>query len=319
MSTPDFQADLTRYGPGTNFRTISVDEAFSYCERLARSHYENFTVASFLLPKPLRKSFYAVYAYCRWADDLGDETGGGENALRLLDWWNAELDRCYENSANPVAEDAGAPVHPVFTALGEVFREHRLSRQPFADLLVAFRRDQEQNRYENFADLLDYCRYSANPVGRIILELAASVWNTAPPSPEQLAWSDAICTGLQLANHWQDLSRDRTIDRLYLPTETMRQFDLSRDAQGFPEDGPAFRRMMRFLVDDAEERLLSGRALPGSLPRPLRLDIRLFLEGGLAILREIRRIDFDVLNHRPSVSKPRKLFLLLRCAILRSR
>ncbi|HBT76087.1 MAG TPA: squalene synthase HpnC [Planctomycetaceae bacterium] len=306
--------DFAVYGPEAEYRTPTLSEAFAYCERLTRSHYENFTVGSFLLPRLLRRPFYAIYSYCRWADDLGDETGGGPGAVALLDWWEGELDRCYALASQGsvrqgCVKNGGRPTHPVFVAMRDVFEHHALPKKPFADLLVAFRRDQRQFRYATMEDLLDYCRYSADPVGRIILHLAASVWQTGGPNEQERIWSDSICTGLQLANHWQDVRRDREIGRSYIPEEYRERFGVSIDA---PVDGRAFREMMKALVDDAEKRLLAGLPLAESVPKPLRFDIRLFVRGGLATLHEIRKIDYAVLERRPTVSKRNKLCLLLK-------
>ncbi len=294
--------------------TPSVEDAFVYCEKLARSHYENFTVASFLLPRKLRRPFFAVYAYCRHSDDLADESATPAIALERLYAWEKDLDRCFQGEAE----------HPIFVALREIIVQHRLPKEPFADLLSAFRRDQTQQRYETLDDLLDYCRCSANPVGRIILYLAASAAGTPPPDEEMLGYSDAVCTGLQLANFWQDVARDWEKGRLYIPKGICRNFGyLPKEI--FPEEPgnidrfdnkETFRTMMGFLVDDARERLRFGRALVRRVPRFLRTDIALFADGGLAILEAIEKIRFDVWKRRPTVSKGKKLLLLLK-ALLR--
>lgn len=305
-----FEDQLARYGPKATLPSMTLKEAQKYCRHLAHCHYENFSIASIFLPKPLKEPFYAIYAYCRWADDLGDETGGGARALELLDWWKNGLNQCYailetNSSTTPYDENR----HPVFIALTEVIRRHHLPKQPFLDLLTAFRCDQQKTEYETMAELLEYCRFSANPVGRIILYLASSAWKTPPPNQEQLNWSDAICTGLQLANHWQDISRDRLIGRCYIPRSLMIQFEV--DPAGKWAE-PQFRDMIRFLVDDATDRLESGRPLIKSVPRPLQRDIALFLEGGLCILKEIRRIRFDVSHYRPKVSIFQKAILIFQ-------
>src|SRR5436189_3818266 len=170
----------------------SLAEAQSYCERLARSHYENFSVATWFLPKHLRQHFFNIYAYCRISDDLGDEVGDPAQSLVLLDEWQAELDRCY----------AGTPRHPVFVALRETVRALDIPKQPFADLLIAFRQDQTTTRYPTFDDLLGYCRYSANPVGRLVLYICGY------RDAERQQLSDHTCTALQLANCSQDVAAD---------------------------------------------------------------------------------------------------------------
>ena len=194
-------------------RAPSEVEAQDYCRRLARSHYENFSVASWFLPERLRQHFFNVYAYCRIADDLGDEVGDPAASLQLLDEWQAELDACY----------AGKPRHPVFVALAGTVRKFDIPRQPFADLLQAFRQDQTITRYETFEDLIAYCRYSANPVGHLVLYLCGY------RDPERQALSNHTCTALQLANFWQDVSVDYSKRRIYLPLEDLRRYQVNEE------------------------------------------------------------------------------------------
>lgn len=303
--TYHFDDELRRFGPEAVYSVPTSEEALAYCRRLTRSHYENFTVAGFFLPKLLHRPFHAVYAYCRWSDDLGDETGGGRRTLELLDWWEGELDACFES---------GEARHPVFVALREIALPYRLEKKPFADLLRAFRQDQVRKRYETFEELLAYCRCSADPVGRIVLRLAEGAWSGRPASEEQLVWSDSICTGLQLINHWQDVRRDAEIGRCYIPLETFQRYGLEPGLPPSTETAAnkRFRAMIRFLVEDAEQRLRAGRPLISSVPKPLRRDIRLFIEGGLAIAALIRRMGFAVDRQRPVLSKLQKIRLLLR-------
>src|SRR5438270_8116814 len=181
-----FARELERLGPGRSYPPPSVAEAQAYCSRLARGHYENFTVASLLLPRPLHRHFHAVYAYCRWADDLADETGGGPRALDLLRWWRQELLRCYDGEAR----------HPVMVALRPTIEKFRIPPQPFLDLLFAFEQDQLVKRYATYEQLLNYCCYSANPVGRLVLYLCGAF------DEERAVPSDRACTGLQLATFW---------------------------------------------------------------------------------------------------------------------
>lgn len=289
-------------------------EAFAYCKQLAKTHYENFHVAGFFLPKQLRQPFYVVYAYCRCSDDLADEHDGSpearQSALQKLDDWQRQLDQCFD-PAEPKEE-----THPVFIALRSLVQQFPLPKEPFADLLVAFRQDQIKQRYETFEDLLDYCRYSANPVGRIVLHLICckhhepQTWEsgTGGPAPEQLAWSDSICTALQLANFWQDVSRDKALGRCYIPQDTARKFGVDLTDL---HDSPEFRRMIQELVADARCRFQSGKPLIESVPKKLRSDISLFIRGGLAILEAIERIQFNVLAKRPVLSRWTKLRLLL--------
>ena len=275
-------------------------EAFTYCKQLAQSHYENFHVASFFLPKQLRQPFHIVYAYCRCSDDIADEHDGSpqsrQAALQHLDNWQRQLDQCFDQT------EPNDKTHPVFVALRSLIRQYALPKEPFADLLVAFRQDQTMQNYATFEDLLRYCRYSADPVGRIVLHLAGT------PTMEHSAWSDSICTALQLANFWQDVQRDRAIGRCYIPQEVAKKFGV--DLADL-HDSPEFRRMMRELVADARTRFHAGRPLIESVPKILRRDISLFIRGGLAILDAVERIQFNVLEQRPALSRWTKLRLLL--------
>ena len=189
----------------------SLAEARMYCERLAKSHYENFSVATWFLPAKLRQHFYNVYSYCRISDDLGDEVGNAQQSLELLDQWEAELDACY----------AGSPRHPVFVALAQTVKQFDIPQHEFSDLLTAFRRDQTITRFETFNDILEYCKYSANPVGHLVLYLGG--YHDA----ERQQLSDYTCTALQLANFWQDVTVDYSKGRIYLPLEDLRRFGVS--------------------------------------------------------------------------------------------
>jgi len=289
-----FVDELARYGPGATAPASSPRAARGYCRRLARRHYENFTVASLLVPRRLRQPLCNLYAYCRWADDLADETGDPARAIPLLDWWEAELRACYQ----------GRATHPVFVALGETIRQFDLPIEPLADLLVAFRQDQTTTRYATFDQLLGYCRWSANPVGRLVLYLGASY------DPPRAELSDCICTGLQLANFCQDVAGDWDRGRIYLPAEDCRQagYDESCFARREPSD--AFRRLMADQVARAEAWLRRGWPLVGQVDPSLRLAVTLFLRGGLAVCEAIQRRDYDVWTSRPTVSKWKKVTLL---------
>ncbi|HSA93972.1 MAG TPA: squalene synthase HpnC [Terriglobales bacterium] len=283
--------------------TPSLDEARAYCRRLARSHYENFHVATWFLPERLRPHFYSVYAYCRISDDLGDEVGDPEAALQLLDEWEAELDACY----------AGAPRHPVFVALAETVRACDIPRQPFADLLKAFRQDQTVARYATFEELLGYCRYSANPVGRLVLFVCGY------RDPERQQLSDFTCTALQLANFWQDVTVDYAKGRIYLPGEDMVRFGVSEGDLCLHRPTPAFLDLMRFQVERARQWFARGLPLAGTVDRDLALDVELFTRGGQEILDAIKRRGYDVLSARPVISRPRKLKLLMQAAVRKLR
>jgi squalene synthase HpnC len=277
----------------------SQKEAYSYCERLARSHYENFSVASWFLPKRLRQHFFNVYAYCRISDDLGDETYDRAASLLLLDEWEAELNACYN----------GSPRHPVFVALVGTVREFDIPKQTFADLLTAFRQDQTVTRYETFDDLLGYCRYSANPVGHLVLYLCGY------HDPERQQLSDFTCTALQLANFWQDVSTDYEKGRIYLPLDDLSRFRVSEDDISGKRNTMAFREMMDFEVARAREWFDRGLPLIGKVSRELAIDLELFSRGGQEILRAIEHQDYAVLGNRPAISKTRKLALVARAAL----
>ena len=293
-----FIDDLRRYGPeAVEAEPSGLRAARRYCRRLARRHYENFTIASFLLPWRLRQPFCNLYAYCRWADDLADETGDAAHALALLDWWEQQLQQCY----------AGRAVHPVFVALSETIGQFNLPCEPLADLLVAFRQDQRITRYETFDQLLDYCRRSANPVGRLVLHLGGS----CDPSRAELA--DSVCTGLQLANFWQDVARDWDRGRIYLPQAVLRQYDYDELHFERRECNDAFRRLLAAEVEKAEGYLRRGWPLVREVDTGLQLAVALFIRGGLAILKAIRRQDYDVWTVRPRVSKWEKMKLLADC------
>jgi squalene synthase HpnC len=280
-------------------RAPSQSDAYAYCERLARSHYENFSVASWFLPKRLRQHFFNVYAYCRISDDLGDETGDRAASLLLLDEWEAELNACYE----------GSPRHPVFVALAGTVREFDIPKQTFADLLAAFRQDQTITRYETFDDLLGYCHYSANPVGHLVLYLCGY------RDPERQQLSDFTCTALQLANFWQDVSADYDKGRIYLPLVDMQRFRVSEEDISGKRNTMAFRELMDFEVSRAREWFDRGLPLIGKVSRELAIDLELFSRGGQEILRAIEHQDYAVLGNRPAISKTRKLALVARAAL----
>jgi squalene synthase HpnC len=277
----------------------SLPEAYAYCERLARTHYENFSVATWFLPKRLRQHFFNVYAYCRISDDLGDETGDTAASLQLLDEWETELNACY----------AGSPRHPVFVALAGTVREFHIPKHEFSDLLRAFRQDQKVTRYESFDDLLGYCRYSANPVGHLVLYLCGY------RDSERQQLSDYTCTALQLANFWQDVSPDFQKGRIYLPLESLRKFGVSEANLAAKQNTPQFIEMMRFEVQRARDWFSRGLPLISKVSRELAIDIELFSRGGQEILNAIERQGYAVLGNRPAISKSRKLALVARAAL----
>jgi squalene synthase HpnC len=273
----------------------SLDEARAWCQHLAETHYENFHVATWFLPKALRPHFHAIYAYCRVSDDLGDEVGSTAEALALLEQWGEELDACY----------AGNVRHPVFVALAETIRECSIPKGPFADLLTAFRQDQTVTRYATMEDVLQYCRYSANPVGRLVLYACGEA------SEEKFRLSDATCSALQLANFWQDVREDYARGRVYIPQMDMAFFHVSDStiAEGIATE--AFRGLLRTEVEYARGLFEQGLPLIGMVNRDLALDLDLFSRGGLEILRAIEKRDYDVLSARPAISKTTKASLAL--------
>ena len=277
----------------------SEEEARAYCQRLARSHYENFSVASWFLPSGLRQHFFNVYAYCRISDDLGDEVGDAGASLQLLDEWEAELGACY----------AGRARHPVFVALAETVHKFEIPKHEFADLLTAFRQDQTVGRYETFDDLLGYCRNSANPVGHLVLYLCGY------RDAERQLLSDYTCTALQLANFWQDVSSDYARVRIYLPLEDLRRFGVTEESIRDGENTSAFRAMMQFEVERAREWFEQGLPLIAKVDRKLATDIELFSRGGQEILNAIERQDYAVLGRRPVIPKSRKLALVAGAAL----
>ncbi len=274
----------------------TLAEARAWCKRLAESHYENFHVASWFLPKALRPHFHAIYAYCRISDDLGDEVGDTAQALALLELWGHELDACYEGRAR----------HPVFVALAETIRACSIPKEPFADLLKAFRQDQTVTRYRTMQDVLDYCRYSANPVGRLVLYACGHA------DEERFRLSDATCSALQLANFWQDVRVDYAKDRVYLPQEDMQRFGVTDETIAKGIATPGFRALLDYEVDFARRLFEEGLPLIHMVGRDLTLDLDLFSRGGLEILRAIERRDYDVLSARPAISKRTKLALAMR-------
>ncbi|HWL09081.1 MAG TPA: squalene synthase HpnC [Planctomicrobium sp.] len=278
---------LTQWGPNSSAMPLSLDEAEHYCRELAQSHYENFPVVTWMLPRRLHQHFYNVYAFCRWADDLGDEAGSPERAVTLLNWWQTELDRCFAGDAH----------HPVFVALQPTIRQFSLSQQPFNDLISAFQQDQTVFEYQSFSQLADYCRRSANPVGRIVLSLVER------HSPDNVKWADSICTGLQLANFWQDIERDSAIGRIYLPQDDRERFGYTRELFETKTSTPEFQELMKFQVDRARDLLQAGQPLVRQMPGRLKVDIDLFIQGGLMILDAIEKIDYRVWEKRPTIRK----------------
>src|SRR5579871_3246927 len=274
----------------------SPEAAQEYTRWLATHHYENFKVDSWLLPKELHQHFYNLYAYCRWADDLGDEVPDPLRALQLLDWWERELDACYE----------GKPLHPVFIALRKTVMAKSIPKQPFADLLKAFRQDQTVKRYETWDAMIGYCAYSANPVGRLVLYLCGY------RDAERQRLSDATCTALQLANFWQDVSRDLEKGRIYIPLDIAASHEVSEADIVARHFTPGYVTLMKELI--ARTRVLFNEGLPLAkiVDARLSIDLEMFSRGGLAVLEAIEGSGYNTLQHRPSIGKAQQAGLLGR-------
>ena len=277
-------------------REGGLEAARAFCRQVAARHYENFTVATRLVPRRLRQHLANVYAFARWADDLADESPGPDEATRALADWQAELEDCF----------AGRPRHPILVALADTVRTTGLPIEPFADLLDAFRQDQVRTRYADRDELLDYCRRSANPVGRIVLGLEGC------RDAALVDHADAICTGLQLVNFWQDIRRDRIAGRVYLPVTDMARFAVPESALDAPRASPALRDLVRHELAWARECFDRGSPLAGLAPPALRPAVVLFLGGGRALADAIERADGDTLARRPTVGRGTKLALAAR-------
>jgi squalene synthase HpnC len=272
----------------------SPETAQQFTRWLATHHYENFNVVSRLLPKELHQHFYNVYAYCRWADDLGDEVPDAQRALQLLDWWEDELNACYE----------GRPSHPVFVALRQTIAAKVIPKQPFADLLRAFRQDQTVKRYATWEAVLDYCVYSANPVGRLVLYLCGY------RDDRRQKLSDATCTALQLANFWQDVSRDLEKGRIYVPLDVAAHLGVSEDDIVSRRFSGKYASLMKELIFRTRGLFHEGLPLAQQVEGKLSVDLEMFSRGGLAVLDAIEAQGYDTLNHRPSIGKGKQLMLL---------
>ncbi|HLZ13175.1 MAG TPA: squalene synthase HpnC [Candidatus Acidoferrum sp.] len=274
----------------------SPETAQKFTKWLATHHYENFNVVSWLLPKELHQHFYNVYAYCRWADDLGDEIPDAARALELLDWWERELDLCYE----------GKPWHAIFIALGETIREKNIPKQPFADLLKAFRQDQTTKRYQTWDEMIGYCLNSANPVGRLVLYLCGY------RDAQRQKLSDATCTALQLANFWQDVSRDLEKGRIYIPLDVAAQHGVGENEIVARQFSDRYVSLMKDLIARTRQLFAEGDTLAKMVDGRLRIDLEMFSRGGLAVLDAIEARGYDTLNHRPSIGKGKQARLLGR-------
>lgn len=296
---------LSVFGPD-RCDMLSTEQARAWCRRLALGRYENFSVLSSLVPVDLRDDFAAVYAFCRWADDLGDEVGDPQRALELLAWWRRELHQCFD----------GSPRHPVFIALHPTIQRHDLPMQPFDDLIAAFEQDQSMTRYDTWDQVIGYCRKSADPVGRLVLMVCGE-----PRTRELFELSDCICTALQLTNHWQDIKRDMLErDRIYIPRElnpidNFEQRLIASAKQGYAVDQTFLgesREVVRACVMRTWPLFEQGLALPPLLRSQTRPIVQLLAAGGHHVLRMIELWDYETVLHRPKLSKWAKLMLVGR-------
>jgi len=287
----------------TGDRSAAVREAFAFCERMARTHYENFPVASRFIPADRRPYIWSIYAFARTADDFADEgVLPPDERLRKLDEWEQKLDACF----------AGTPDHPVFIALGETVARTGLPRKPLADLLAAFRMDVTTKRYQTFHDLLGYCDRSANPVGRLVL------WIFGNATERTTTLSDSICTALQLTNFWQDISLDWRKKRLYIPLEDFGRFGYTEMDLGRGVVDARFRDLMRFQVDRTRRLFEAGAPLIREAVPELRFELALTLNAGMTMLRKIEYASYDVLTVRPSLSVFDTISILVRSLVRRT-
>jgi squalene synthase HpnC len=252
-------------------------------------HYENFPVASILMPRRLRKPVAAIYHFARAADDIADEGDlPGEIRLKQLDEFRAEL---------ALIENNETPLTPLFLNLAAEVHQHALPMQPLYDLLDAFSQDVVKKRYDDFDDLLDYCRRSANPVGNLLLHLYEEA------TPVNIAYSDAICTSLQLINFWQDVAKDYAIGRIYLPLDELAQYGVDEQQIAEGNSNDAWRALMKYQADRAREMMLKGKPLGSILTGRIGLEMRMIIAGGLRILAKLESAKFDMFRRRP-VLKP---------------
>ena len=281
----------------------SVEKAFAYCENLTRTHYENFPVASFLLPRTQRSYIAAIYAFARTADDFADEgTFAPDERLQRLDEWEEKLELSF----------AGRPDHPIFIALAETASRTGMPKKLLADLLAAFRMDVRQNRFPTFDDLLFYCVHSANPVGRLVLYVFQDA------SERKMGLSDNICTALQLANFWQDVSVDWKKGRLYVPLEDFERFGYTESDLDRKVADQRFRQLMKFEVDRTRELFVAGKPLLTEVTRKLRFELNLTWNGGMTILKKVEGLEYHLLETRPKISIMDKALIVLKAIARRT-
>lgn len=308
-----------RYDRGTGFQSMATDHpidrydqphlfsighAFEYCEEITRRHYENFPVASLFIPASLRPYVAAIYAFARTADDFADEGKlSAQERLARLDEWEEKLDRCFEG----VASD------PIFVALAETVSRCGIPKKPLSDLLIAFRVDVTRNRFPTFHDLLEYCTHSANPVGRLVLYIFSSA------TDRMMGFADNICTALQLANFWQDVSLDWQKGRVYLPLEDLQRFGYTENDLAAGTYDERFRKLVKFQVDRTKRYFESGKPLLAEAPDDLKFELRLTWFGGQTILKKIEQADYDVLTKRLVITSLDKAGIFMKAIVRRVR
>jgi hydroxysqualene synthase len=281
-------------------RTWTVPQAFQFCERLARDHYENFPVASLFVPKEKRQHVYAIYAFARIADDYADEPGLTlAERVDSLSMWEEQLVDAYRGHAH----------HPIFVALRETVDRFEIPIDLLQRLLKAFRSDVTTHRYESFDDLLGYCENSANPVGRLMLLL----FNYRSETTMEL--SDSVCTALQLTNFWQDVAVDLKKDRVYIPLDDIREFGYSEEELIALHCSQSFRDLMCYQVERTGQMFQDGKPLLKEVGSDLNMELKLTWNGGMRILTKIERQDYDVLSRRPTLSLMDKTAILLSSLI----
>jgi phytoene synthase len=277
-------------------RPWTTEEAFRYCRQLTRQRYENFPVASLLIPKDKRKYVATIYAFARIADDFADEPGmTPAERIDALQSWEEQLLLCGNGSAR----------HPVFVALAQTIERFEIPLELLQDLLRAFRSDVTTNRHATFHDLVNYCRYSANPVGRLVLLL----FNYR--SEQLMKLSDSLCTALQLTNFWQDLSVDLQNNRVYLPQEDLERYQYSEEELFRRIWNPTFCRLMAFEVERTEQLFQQAKPLLREVGQDLALELRLTWHGGRRMLRKIEQLKYNVLTRRPTLGWREKAGILL--------
>ncbi len=285
--------------PARNISPV-LQNAFRYCEEFARRHYENFPVATFFLPAHLRPYIAAIYAFARTADDFADEgIKSPEQRLAEVDEWERHLNNCYE----------GKVELPIFIALHEVANRRNIPKQLFADLLIAFRQDVTTYRYSTYNELLDYCRHSANPIGRLVLYVFDD------KEERHFLLSDKICTALQLANFWQDVSIDLLKNRVYIPLEDMSQFGYNESDLLALRYNEGFVQLMTFQVERTRELFIEGRPLLNEAVSGLRFELRLTWNGGMKILEKIEHAKYNVLASRQRITRIDKVLILLKAGL----